>query len=140
MNQFSFSISIFAAIACLFVDSTVRADDRGTITFQCKGEAQHNNSPLGRNSSITYSHQEGTAVIDFEQRKFQFSDWGWVPLTRVDADHLSAKLGTFENDTHLANIELNRLTGETYVQYWVHDHHRKIFWYRHIFAGKCEQP
>jgi len=131
------AIAITFASLC-WVSSGVRAADSGTVTLRCKGSAQHNEDIAGRDSNIKYESQEGAAVIDFSKRRFQFLDWGWVPFTRADSEQISAKLGNFEIDTNLANIELNRMTGEAYFQYWVHDHKRKLFWYRHIFAGKCE--
>lgn len=139
MNNFRLTVPIFVAIACLFVDPIMLAADSGTITLRCEGDAQHNDDPFGSNSGIRNAHQEGNAVVDFDRRQFQFMDWGWVPLTTLNRVYISGKLGSFDNDTNLANIELNRMSGEAYFQYWVHDHNQKVFWYRHIFAGKCVQ-
>ena|GEM_PF-5577894 len=137
MIRLNFSIALFSVLTSLCASSAAYADDHGAITLQCEGDTQQNDDPLGRNSNIRYAHQQGNAIIDFDRRQFHFLDWGEVPLTTIDRDHISAKLGTFETDTNLANIELNRLTGEAYFQYWVHDHNQKVFWYRHIFVGKC---
>src|SRR5437867_3139281 len=119
MKYSNLYIALFTGCMCISATSSAAAADSGTVTLWCKGSVQTNDDPTGSDASIRYSNQEGKAVLDFDHRQFQFLDWGWVPLTTVDNDHISGRLGafTFESDADLAVIELNRLTGEGYFRY-----------------------
>ena len=119
--------------------STATADESGIVTLWCKGSAQVNDDPLGREESIRNILEQGPVVIDFDTQMFQFmNSRRKVPLLSVSTlEIIGGEPIDWSGDSEGSVVRLNRATGETYVRFSVHDSQQQVTWHSHTFEGAC---
>jgi hypothetical protein len=122
--------------------STATADESGIVTLWCKGSAQVNDDPLGREESVRNIQELGPVVIDLDTQTLQFMNSRQkVPLLSVSTlEIIGGEPIDWNGDSEGSVVRLNRATGETYVRFSVHDSQQQVTWHSHTFEGTCFGP